>query len=100
MTENLGCLLRRHIEDVSRIIFSIIQDFYNKSAPSALKTESVVSYQSYVDLIRWNPHWHCIILEGGIDEKGSFYYLHIKDTSQLTEVFRKRVIKLFVSKDL
>jgi len=36
-------------EDVSRIIFSIIQDFYNKSAPMALKTASVVSYQSFGD---------------------------------------------------
>ena len=40
------------------------------------------------------------ILEGGIDEKGSFHHIPIKDTSQLTEVFRKRVIKLFVEKGL
>jgi hypothetical protein len=56
MTRNLGCLLRRHLEDVSRIIFSIIQDFYNESAPAALKTASVVSYQSFGDLLRSNPH--------------------------------------------
>ena len=75
MTENLGCLLRRHLEDVSRIIFSIIQDFYNESAPAALKTASVVSYQSFGDLVRWNP-------------------------ASLTEVFRRRVIKLFVDRGL
>jgi hypothetical protein len=72
MTENLGCLLRRHLEDVSRIIFSIIQDFYNESAPAALKTASVVSYQSFGDLVRWYPHYHCVVLEGVIDEEGLF----------------------------
>ncbi len=82
-------------EDVSRIIFSIIQDFYNESEPAALKTASVVSYQSFGDLLRFNPHWHCIILEGGIDENNSFHYLPIKDTLKLTEVFRQRVIKYF-----
>ncbi len=59
MTENLGCLLRRHLEDVSRIVFSIIQDFYNEAAPIAVKTAAVVSYQSFGDLMRWNPHYHC-----------------------------------------
>jgi len=75
MTENLGCLLRRHLENVSRIIFSIIQDFYNKSALAALKTASVVSYQSFGDLVRWNPHYHCLVLEGGLDEAGSFHHI-------------------------
>jgi len=51
-------------------------------------------------MMRFNPHWHCIILEGGIDEKGFFHHIPIKDTSQLTEVFRKRVIQLFVEKGL
>jgi len=100
MTENLGCLLRRHLEGVSRIIFSIIQDFYNESAPAALKTASVVSYQSFGDLLRFNPHYHCLVLEGGIDEAGSFYHIPIKDTASLTEVFRRRVIKLFVDRGL
>jgi len=91
---------RNLFEDVSRIVFSIIQDFYNEAAPTAVKTATVVSYQSYGDLVRWNPHYHCLVLEGGIDETGSFYHIPIKDTSRLTEVFRRRVIKLFVDKGL
>ena len=51
-------------------------------------------------MLRFNPHWHCIILEGGIDEEDSFHHIPIKDTSKLAEVFRRRVIKLFVEKDL
>jgi len=50
--------------------------------------------------LRQTPHWHCIILEGGIDEESCFHYLPIKDTSKLTEVFRQRVIKYFVDKGL
>ena len=91
---------RNLFEDVSRIISSIIQDFYNESAPAALKTASVVSYQSFGDLVRWNPHYHCLVLEGGIDEAGSFHHIPIKDTVSLTEVFRRRVIKLFVDRGL
>ena len=51
-------------------------------------------------MLRFNSHWHCIILEGGIDEEGSFHHIPIKDTSQLIEVFRRRVIKLFVETGL
>jgi hypothetical protein len=68
--------------------------------------------------MRWNPcsscavgtakefafgklhHYHCLVLEGGIDERGSFHHIPIKDTSPLTEVFRQRVIKYFVDKGL
>ena len=50
--------------------------------------------------MRWNPHIHCIVLEGGIDETGSFHHIPIKDTAKLTEVFKRRVIKLFVDRGL
>ncbi len=39
-------------------------------------------------------------MEGGIDEAGSFHHIPIKDTASLTEVFRRRVIKLFVDRGL
>jgi hypothetical protein len=91
---------RNLFEEVSRIIFSIIYDYYRETAPTAVKTGVIVSYQSFGDLMRWNPHCHCLVLEGGIDEVGSFYHIPIKDTSLLTEVFRRRVIKLFVDRGL
>jgi hypothetical protein len=50
---------RNLFQDVSRIIFSILQDFYNEAAPTAVKTAAVVSYQSCGSLMRWNPHYHC-----------------------------------------
>ena len=59
-------------------------------------TGVVVFYQSFGDLVRSNPHYHCIILGGGIDDEGCFHNLPIKDTSQLAEVFRRRMIKYLV----
>ncbi|MBN2554104.1 MAG: transposase, partial [Spirochaetales bacterium] len=28
----------------------------------------VLAYQSAGEFLRWNPHFHCIVLEGGFDE--------------------------------
>jgi hypothetical protein len=39
-------------------------------------------------------------LEGGIDEAGSIHHIPTKDTASLAEVFRRRVIKLFVDMGL
>ena len=93
---------RNLFEDISSIIFSIIYDYYTATAKTTVKTGVIVSYQSFGDLMRWNPHFHYIVLEGGIDEAGSFHHiiLSIKDTAKLTEVFRRRVIKLFVDREL
>jgi len=85
-------------EEVSKIIFSIIRDFYNGIGKTTIKTGIIVSYQPFGDLLRFNPHYHCIVLEGGIDETGSFHHIPLQDTSNLTEVFRRRVIQLFVKK--
>ena len=43
---------RNLFQDVSRIIFSIIQNFDNEAAPIAVKTAAVVSYQSFGSLMR------------------------------------------------
>ena len=39
-------------------------------------------------------------MEGGFDKAGNFVYLPITSTTKMTEVFRRRVIKLFVDKKL
>ena len=91
---------RNLFEEVSKIIFSIIHEYYTESAATAVKTGIVISYQSFGDLMRWNPHYHCLVLEGGIDEAGSFHHIPIKDTAKLIEIFRRRVIKLFVDRGL
>jgi hypothetical protein len=51
-------------------------------------------------MLRFNPHWHSLALEGGIDASGVFHHLPIKDTASLTECFRRRVVGYFVEKGL
>ncbi len=86
--------------DFSKIIFSIINEYYNEASQTPLKTGAIISYQSFGDLMRANPHWHAIILEGGIDCYGKFHSIPIKNTSNLTQLFRRRVIRYFVNKKL
>jgi hypothetical protein len=50
---------RNLFEEVSRIISSIKPKYYTESAATAVKTGIVISYQSFGDLMRWNPHCHC-----------------------------------------
>jgi hypothetical protein len=49
-------------------------------------------------MIRFNPHYHCIVLEGGIDETRSFHHIPLNETSRLTEFFRRQMIKHFVER--
>ena len=51
-------------------------------------------------MLRFNPHWHCIIMEGGLDAQGNFYYLPIKDAAKLCELFRRKVVQCFINKNL
>jgi len=91
---------RNLLEDISKIIFSIIHDYYTETAKTTVKTGVIVSYQSFGDLMRWNPHFHCIVLEGVIDEASSFHHIPVKNTAKLAEVFRIRIMTLFVDRDL
>jgi hypothetical protein len=33
----------------------------------------VVAYQPFGESLRFNPHFHALILEGGFDSSGQFY---------------------------
>ena len=54
---------RNLFEEVSKIIFSVIRDFYNGIGKTTIKTGIIVSYQSFGDLLRFNPHYYCIVLK-------------------------------------
>jgi hypothetical protein len=82
------------------MIHSIMTDYYRECTGKDVITGSIVSHQTYGDMLRFNPHWHCIILEGGIDDKNDFYHVNIKDTAGLTQIFRRQVIILFVDRKL
>jgi len=55
----------------------------------------VLAFQSFGDFLRYNPHFHFLILEGGFDEHGNFIYIPIRDLSEMKEYFRHLVISHF-----
>ena len=91
----------RHLfADVSRLIYSIITEFYAEAAGRVLHTALIVAHQTFGDLLRWNPHFHTIVLEGGFDSEGTFFYIPFSGLESMTEFFRRNIFKLFLEKKL
>ena len=78
----------------------MIQDYYNEVAGKNITTGLVLSHQTAGDFARPNPHWHGLLLEGGFDDAGNFIYLPIASTKDMTELFRRKVIKYFEANKL
>jgi hypothetical protein len=56
----------------------------------------VIARQTFGDQVRWNPHQHCLVLEGGFDEAGRFIHVPLSGLDQMTDVFCRRLIWLLV----
>ena len=91
----------RHLfSEISRIIFALMQSFYNKAAKRNIKSGMVLAYQSSGEYLRFNPHYHAIILEGGFDEDSRFVHIPFGDLHRMSEYFRRMIIKFFLKKKL
>jgi len=77
-----------------------MREFYQEITGRMLLTGIVVAHQTFGDMLRWNPHFHTIVLEGGFDEHGSFFYIPFNGLQAMVEVFRRRVIRMFTEKGL
>ncbi len=82
------------------MIFAMISDFYREVAGKEIHTGMVIAHQTFEDMLRWNPHFHAILLEGGFDEDGTFVYLPFSDLEKMTEYFRRSVLRFFTEKKL
>ncbi len=51
-------------------------------------------------MLRFNPHFHAIVLEGGFDKDGNFVFIPFSGLEKMTEYFRRKVINLFLEKNL
>ena len=87
---------RRLFGHVSRLIYHIIQEFYHQAAGRPIRTGVVIAHQTFGDMLRWNPHFHAIVLEGGFDEQGTFVYIPLGHLQAMTELLRRRVVALLV----
>jgi len=82
------------------LIFNLITQFYRTAAGKPITTAAVIAYHPFGDSLRFNPHFHALILEGGFDFTGQFYHLPIHDTARLAECLRQRTIGLFLKLSL
>jgi len=91
---------RRLFSEISRLLFKMPADFYNEAAGKAIESAAVIAFQTAGDFVRFNPHYHGIVLEGGLDDQGRFVYVPIGDLSRMSEYFRRVIIKFFLEKQL
>ena len=80
---------RKLFSEVSRLIFNMVQSYYNEAARTSVETAAVLCFQSFGEFLRWNSHFHGLFLEGGFDENGNFIYIPFSNLSQMTECFLK-----------
>jgi hypothetical protein len=83
----------------------MITDYYKTHTGKEIRTGIVLAFQSYGEFLRYNAHFHALILEGGFDEECNFTHIPIPNLEDMKECFRKLVIKYFednrlVSSDL
>jgi hypothetical protein len=74
---------RQLFSEVSRLIFAILQQFYDKAARRPVRTGMVLAYQTSGEFLRWNPHFHCLVLEGGFDDRGKFVLIPLGDIQRM-----------------
>jgi hypothetical protein len=60
----------------------------------------VLAYQSSGDFLRWNPHFHCLVLEGRFDDRGKFVHIPFEGIQRMSEYFRRLIIKFFLEREL
>lgn len=66
----------------------------------ALAVGIVGCIQTHGSLANWHPHIHMIATDGGFRADGTFVPWPAHDTAQLTEAFRRAVLRLFVRRGL
>jgi hypothetical protein len=81
---------------ISRLIFSLISEFYSAAASRPISSAAILAYQPFGNALRFHPNFHALILEGGFDSEGQFYFLPIHDTAPLAQLLRQRTVGLFL----
>lgn len=92
---------------ISKIVYDLLARTYDKIADRRLRTGAIVAFQPFGSGLRWNPHFHAIVLEGGFlgtgprkATPGRFVHLPLRDTSRLCERFRRAVIAHYLREKL
>ena len=82
------------------MIFSLLSDFFSLAAGQTLLGACVVSYHSFGEFARFHPHWHVLVLEGGLTKYDRFVYLPIGADVGLLKIWQAAMLSLFQRKKL
>jgi len=91
---------KRLCGDGSRLIFSLLSEFFALAAGQELLCACVVSYQSFGEFARFHPHWHVLVLEGGFTRFDRFVYVPIGAYEGMLKVWKAAMLSLFQRKKL
>jgi hypothetical protein len=91
---------KRLFGEVSRLVFSLLSEFFALAAGQELLCACVVSYQSFGEFARFHPHWHVLVLEGGFTAYDPFVYLPIGADEGMLKVWQAATLALFLRKGL
>ena len=86
---------KKVLSEIARLINDMIVSYYSEMTGKKIRTGIVLAFQSFGDFLRYNPHYHSLILEGGFDEAGNFIHIPILDLTQMKECFRRLVVDHF-----
>jgi len=99
------CLSRRALlGDLARVAARIVTAAVRATTGEPdLRVGIVACLQTHGSLANWHPHLHLVVTDGGFRPEGTFvrwpgWPSH--DTVQLTEAFRRAVLRLFVRRGL
>ena len=76
----------------------MIKEFYKEAAGIEITTGMVIAYQTFGDMLRFNSHFHSIVLEGGFDKDGNFVFIPFSGLEKMTDVQTKSNKPLFGKK--
>jgi len=91
---------RQLFADIGRLLYDILTRYFTLAAGRNIRTAMVSSHQTFGEFAAWHPHWHAIVLEGGFDNHDRFFFIPLGANEALSEIWRRRVIALFLSKGL
>jgi hypothetical protein len=91
---------KRLFGEVSRLIFSLLSEFFSLAAGQELLCACVVSCQSFGEFAGFHPHWHVLVLEGGFAKYDRFVYLPIGADDGMLKVWQASMLSLFQRKKL
>ena len=96
------CLYRRRLlGEIARVAArTVTAAIRTLTGERDLAVGIVACLQTHGSRANWHPHLHLLVTDGGFRPDGTFVTWPVHDTAQMTEAFRRAVLRLFVRLEL